>query len=209
MASIDSLTFDLSDCLLREQSESRRLWLNSSGVAHLLRFESCSPDWSFDLTDPAAAKEFCRRQSVSLGGVMLSAEVTTPAGIEALRGLFKYRDPIHPGSPAMYYVGILWLPFQECCFQINVEAMETGITGTRDVLAVLTEQDARTKPPLDRPEAALRSPSDDERYDELLPDHPLSKVRKRMTEVIGTLEFDASMQSLKLFRIRRGWRFWR
>jgi hypothetical protein len=148
---------------------------------------------------------------------MLSLEGTMTAGAEALRGLFKYRAP---NGIAMYYVGILWLPFQECRFQINVEAIETGLTGAREVFVYITEPELRPNPPSDTPAVSLNSaekplgslpvstgPSDNERYDEVFPKHPLSKVRRRMREVMATLELDAS--ALTPFRIRRGWRFWR
>lgn len=223
MVSINSLTFDLSDCSLREQTEKSRLWVNSSNVAHMLRFEPCSPDWPFDLTDSTAATEFYQRQSQDLGGVMLSLEVTTVAGAEALRGLFKYRAPTN--IFAMYYVGILWLPFQNCNFQINVEAIETGLTGARETFGVIIEPDSSPRLPPNTPPVPFVSaeesfrrlesapvcqwPSDSEQYDELFPDHPLSKVRRRITEVMATLEIDPNAKPLMPFRIRSGWRFWR
>jgi len=128
VANVDSLTFDLTDCSLRQQSSSHRGWMSSAGVAHMLRFHSGPPEWRFDLTDPRAAIEFYQQQCADNGGVMLGMERTSVAGAEALRGLFKYRAPI-PDSLAMYYVGILWLLFGECNFQLNIEATETGTTG--------------------------------------------------------------------------------
>jgi hypothetical protein len=44
MASVDSLTFDLTDCALREQGEGHRGWTNSAHVAHTLRFHPGPPD---------------------------------------------------------------------------------------------------------------------------------------------------------------------
>jgi hypothetical protein len=222
MVSIDSLTFDLSDCSLEEQSENHRMWVNSIGVAHKLQLDIGPIDWPFDPTDSTAGAEYYRRQCEELGGAMLSLEVTMTAGVEALRGLFKYRAP---NRIAMYYVGILWLPFQECRFQINVEAIETWMTGAREAYVFITEPDSRSNPPSDTPAVSLNSaeepvgqlwsapvpegPSDNERYDEVFPKHPLSNVRRRLTEVMATLELDASLKSLTPFRIRRGWRFWR
>lgn len=224
MVSIDSLTFDLTNCSLEEQSENHRMWVNSVDVAHKLQFDIGPIDWPFDLTDSTAGAEYYRRQCEELGGAMLSLEVTMTAGVAALRGLFKYRAP---NSIAMYYVGILWLPFQECRFQINVEAMETGLTGAREAVALIVDRDSFPSPSLDTPPLHFENgevwesfrppesvpghqwPSDNEQYDELLPNHPLSKVRRRLTEVMATLELDASAKSLTPFRIRRGWRFWR
>jgi hypothetical protein len=224
MAGIESLTFDLTDCSLREQSESHRGWMNSAGVAHSLRFNPGPPDWPFDLTSPDAAAEFYRKQCAHNGGVMLAMEVTTAAGVEALRGLFKYRAPV-PRSLAMYYVGILWVPFRECNFQVNVEAMEAGTTGTREAAVMLIEGDRWPKPPADTPPVVLKSaeelfarlgsapvrqlPSDDERHDASFPRHPLSQVRARLAEVVATARLDPGAGPLTPFRVRKGWRFWK
>lgn len=168
--------------------------LKSSNVCHLLRFEPGSPDWPFDLTDSTAATELYQRQSKDLGRVMLSLKVTTVAGAEALRGLFNYRAATN--IFAMYYAGILWLPFQNCNFQINVEAMENGLTGARETFAVIIDHNSWPSPPPDTPPVPFESveesfrrlmsapvcqwPSDNERYDKPLPNHPLSKVRTRI-----------------------------
>jgi hypothetical protein len=206
MPNIDAVTFDLTNCELMEQSETRRAWLSSSGVAHLLRLTPRPPWGSFDLTNPAAGSEYCRQDSAKLGGVVLSTEVTSAAGVELMQGLFKYRDPLRPDSPGRYFVGILWIPFRDCCYQLNIEARETGITGARDALAMLTfgVNDPRWALIKD----SLHSPSDDEQFDTLL-DHPLSKVRKRMRHVRATLQFDSSVQSLAPFRVRKWWHGWR
>lgn len=58
MVSIDSLTFDLSDCSLEEQSENYRMWVNSIGVAHKLQLDIGPIDWPFDPTDSTAGAEY-------------------------------------------------------------------------------------------------------------------------------------------------------
>lgn len=205
MVGIDSLTFDLTDCSLQEQGQRHRDWVNSTGVAHKLQFHLGPPNWPFDLTKPRAANEFYQRQCAGMGGAMLSLEVTSAGGAEALFGPFKYRAPI-PGSLAMYYVGILWLPFQECCYQINLEAIEVGVTGAREAAVMLIEKDNWPKPPAGTPPVILKNadelferlgsapvrqlPSDAERYDRSFPAHPLSKVRARLVEVMKTLKLE-------------------
>jgi hypothetical protein len=216
--SVDSLSFDLTDCSLQEHGDNRRGWMSSAEVAHLVRFQPGPPDWPFDLTDPEGAAAFYREQCADNGGVMLSMDMTTLDGCEALHGLFKYRAPT-PRSLAMYYVGILWIPFREGRFQVNVEAMEIGRTGVREAAVALLEGDAWPKPPADAPPIKVKSaeelfarmrsspvrpaPSDDEKYDQSFPDHPLSKVRARLSEVMATLKLDASARAMKPFRKRR------
>jgi hypothetical protein len=216
--SVDSLTFDLTDCSLQEHDDNRRGWMNSASVAHLLRFQPGPPDWPFDLLDPEGAANFYRAQCADNSGAMLSMDTATLDGCEALHGLFKYRAPAAQ-SLAMYYVGILWIPFRRGRFQVNVEAMEIGETGMREAAVALLEGDAWPKPPADMPPIRVKSaeemfarmrsspvrqlPSDDEKYDPSFPDHPLSKVRARLSGVMATLKLDASARAMKPFRIRR------
>ena len=215
MLNVESLSFDLTDCSLREQSETHRGWMNGAGVAHRLQFNSGPPSWPFDLTDPQAATEFYRQQCADNQGVMLSMDVVTAAGIEVLRGIFKYRAPI-PQSLAMYYVGILWVPFQKCNFQLNIEAMERGATGVREATVMVLKPDLWPKSDevvvlkdgedfFDRLRSApvRQIPSDDEQFDHLFPMHPLSLVRARLAAVLPTLTLDVPAGGLVPFRSRR------
>jgi hypothetical protein len=54
-----------------------------------------------------------------------------------------------------------------------------------------------------------RLPSDEERYDQSFPNHPLSQVRTRLAQVEATARLDPQAGRLRPFRVRRGWRFWR
>ncbi len=47
---------------------------------------------------------------------------------------------------------------------------------------------------------AMPHPSDDEQYDSLVPDHPLSCVRRYMKHIPETIEFDAEVKRAKPFR---------
>jgi hypothetical protein len=216
--SVGWLTFDLTDCKPEKHDENLRGWMSSAGVAHLLRFDHGPPPWPFDLRDPEGAASFYGAQCADNGGVMLSMGVSTVAGSEALHGLFKYRAPM-PRSLAMYYVGILWIPFQEGRFQLNVEAMERGTTGTREAAVSLIEGEAWPRPSSDAQPIQVKSmeemfarmratpvrqlPSDDEKYDASFPDHPLSKVRARLAAVMASAKLDEGARALKPFRARR------
>ncbi len=202
-ANVDSVTFDLADCVLKINDDERRGWLNEEkAVAHLIRFTPRPPSWDFEVTDLGAAREFYAEQCSNNGGVMLSLENVETDGKAALVGLFKYRTK--PGSLAMNYVGIIWIPFDDFTFQINVESMEMGTTGTREAAVMLLE--GENWPTSNDPPILVKSaddlfarmgnslvrelPSDQEKYDTKFPDHPLSKVRLRLQDVLRTLKFD-------------------
>lgn len=217
MASVESLTFDLDACELVREGDSERIWINSDRVAHRLRFERGVIYWPFDLTDADAAREFYRRECEQNAGVMLEMAVVTATGAEALAGVFKYRSP-RPGSLGMAYVGILWLPFRDCWFQVNVEAVELGTTGMRECAVMVTEGDRWPMEPQDEipiidsmeelealyQKARVRHlPSDDPKHDASFPQHPLSLVRARLARVIATARFAPDVSSLLPHRIRQ------
>ena len=217
MPGIYSISFDLVDSSLVEQSSNHRMWMNSQRVAHMLRFNHGPLDWPFGLSDPDAARWFYHRQCEDNGGVMLSADVVQAAGAEALWGVFKYRIPVQD-STGMYYVTILWIPFQQCRFQLNIEAAELGTTGVRECAVMVMLGDKWPMPPqkeiphieseeqlreLYRSAPVRQLPSDEPEYDGAFPQHPLSMVRARMARVLETVRLDGDARRLSPYRIRR------
>src|SRR5688572_21898557 len=210
MPSVESLRFDLPDCELRQQNETERIWISSDHIAYRLKFDRGVIYWPFDLTDLSAAREFYRRESEENAGLMLELDVVTAAGAEALSGVFKYRSPM-PGSLGMAYVGILWLPFEDCRFQVNVEALELGTTGVRECAVMAIEGDRwpmepQSEIPVIETEEQLQElyrkarvrhlPSDDPKYDASFPQHPLSQVRTRLARIIGSARLGPDAKGL-------------
>lgn len=220
MANVDSLSFDLADCELVEQAETERIWVSTDHVAHRLKFDIGVIYWPFDLTDPNAAREFYRHECEQNSGVMLEMDIVTVAGVEGLAGVFKYRSPV-PDSLGMAYVGILWLPFKDCRFQVNVEAVEMGATGMREALVMDIEGDLWPMEPqaeipvinnqeeLDalyakaRERPLRRLPSDNTKYDASFPQHPLSLVRAALARVIDSAQLGPDARALRPHRLGR------
>ena len=218
MPNVRWLTFDVGDAGLRVRDTNRRAWVTDEGVAIQIEFFPDPPDWPFDLTELEAARDYCGRECVAQGGVMLSLDPVAAAGAEALRGLFKYRAPV-PDSLGMYYVGILWVPFQSCCFRVSAEAVEQGTTGDRETAVASLLGDAwpgpRDEPTRDEargqePIETLRAvpvrvlPSDDEEFDTGFPDHPLTLVRSTLAHILSTAKLDPAIRGSAPFRLPRG-----
>lgn len=222
MSSTNAVKFDVSDCTLREQSEEHFGWSNANGVYIVLRIPKHATNWSFDLHDIDAAKSFFSQQSASNGGVLLKMDNVTVGGQAALRGLFKYRSPV-PQSMGMMFVSILWIRLGNVIAQINVESVEQGETGIREaaVCAITGESPASAAPnepvlveSIDEMFAHTRAqplraiPADDSQYDQLFPDHPLSKVRHRMAQLMATLSVTAKEEQPVTPRRALWWKFW-
>ena len=95
---------------------------------------------------------------------------------------------------------------------------EYGTTGMRESLAYVVENRGK-KPEID-PDAPppvhvgsmeeffdrikqspiTRNPSDDEKYDELIPNHPLSRTRRYLARLAETIEFDEELYKTKPYR---------
>jgi hypothetical protein len=222
MPSTSSVKFDISDCMLREQSEEHLGWSTGNGVYLVLRVPKSRTNCSFDLQDLVAAKSFFSQQSASNGGVLLEMEKVKVASHTALRGLFKYRSPI-PQSLGMMYVNILWMSFGDWSAQLNVESLENGETGVREATVFMIEGESRDIPKPSEPMLVanveemfthmraqpLRTlPSDSRNYDQSFPDHPLSKVRHRMEQVIATVSISAEAIAPVPQKITKWWKFW-
>jgi len=149
-------------------------------------------------------------------------DVTTVAGAEALRGLFKYRTP-RPRQSSDVLRRHLVAAVQECRFQVNVEAMEErGRPAPARPAVMLIEGDRWPKPSADAPPVLLKSAeelfggSDRPRYGNSrrttsgttprFPNHPLSQVRTRLVEVAAVRPARSGCRSLSPSRIKRGWR---
>lgn len=222
MLNISSVNFDVSDCTLREQSDEHFGWSNANGVYIVLRVPKRAANWPFELHDIDAATSFFSQQSASNGGALLEMEAVTVGGQAALRSLFKYRSPI-PQSLGMMFVGILWIRLGDVTAQINVESTEQGETGVREaaVCAMTGESPANatsSEPVLvdsiEEMFAHMRAqplralPSDSSQYDQTFPDHPLSKVRQRMTQLVATLSISTQEEKLTASSQRPWWKFW-
>lgn len=203
---LDAIHFEQRGWSLEEDTLHNRAWLTQSGDAVRLQLFPHPPPWPFDVNDLSGACAYYERAAAEMGGAMLSVEAAQAAGLEALRGVFKYRSPV-PGSLGMYYVGILVLPFCDFYIQFNAESLETGTTGMREAAVyALSRTDDPTGPHLkevprrvgsidemfDQMRAApVRAlPSDDERYDAGFPGHPLTNVRALLNHLATTLQVD-------------------
>jgi hypothetical protein len=216
---INSLSFDLTDCDLLEDGPSQKFWLSKEGVCYGLQYHAATPAWEFDLTNADVPRAFFKQQCADNGGAMLSMDTTSLDGMEVLRGLFKYRS-IEANSMGMMFVGIIWIPFSNYMYQLNIEALERGTTGFREAAIALIHPEMRSRDQEEQEPIQVESAeemfalmrktpvrallSDEERFDEKFPNHPLSLVRKRMKVVSDSLRMDKTWwQSLKPFRISR------
>ncbi len=213
---ISWVKFDNGDFQVLVDEPSKIFWQNPSGVVQLIQYEGRA-DWPFDLDDMDAARLFYGNQCTSYGGVMLCLDKTTISSVDTLHGIFKYRA-IDKGM-AMHFIGIIWIPFEDCIWQMNIESIEQGWTGVREAV-VFTKHPELEREIKQIPEeisnkftcqedvhAYIKAQplhvlaSDDERFDSVVEIHPLTLVRRRMRRVLETMNFAPEVLQLKKFKL--------
>lgn len=196
MPSINSVRFDISKWQPVEQSENRLLWKNDIPDVLSLHFFSIPPNIPVNLTALTELRNFYRQNIIQVGGGIVSVDVLSIKGVSAVKTLFKL-----PQKPTgIRYLGSLTFPFAGFSYAIKVDCQEYGTTGARDTivsLKVRKEFDPRDpfkgwfQDPYDptRKDPIMRNQSEDEQYDALFPNHPLSRARKYLAEIEKSIEF--------------------
>lgn len=144
-----------------------------------------------DLSDLAGIKELVQNIATQAKQIMVSAEVLPVGGVPSLWYILKQSQ----APSGMAYSGSLVLPLAGQFFTIQLMCLETGITGIRESIVVdkLLEQGVSFKVLADANSycesgtALAPYSADGEIYDERFPNHPLSRVRRYIAEVLQML----------------------
>ncbi len=192
--------FDTTDWELRESSETRMLWKSPEGDT--LCLERVPEPAGLPVHDVKLWRAICRDLARTNDGGLVSADILDLGEIAAGTLIYKCER-----RPAYAYTGMMILPGAGEHFVIAISSVEHGVTGVRDALVTvqLLKQGI-----LDLAKAvdsgkledwfydpydsafdanALNSVADDERYDSLFPSHPLSKIRRILRTIAGSLHW--------------------
>ena len=196
MPGIRSISFLTEGWTLGEESAAKLAWGNGLGDILSLNFIALRPDLPSSLSELLAIRGMYRAHLAPVDGALVEVEPEEIASVPVLRTIFKFPQRPH----GMSYVGAFTIPRAEFSFVIKVSCAERGVTGMRDAVAL--DRHLATNPdPIFRGWAqdpydptfespTLRNQSDDEEWDALFPEHPLSRVRAglgklRASVVIG------------------------
>lgn len=183
---------------VHSRDEVSRAWFSEERVAVRLIRVPAAASTSLDVEE---ARQQYSAESGAHGGATIEVElVEAPAG-RVLRSIHKYRSQKNP--LAIHYVGVLLLSWPEVHFRLHTEALEKGTTGLREAAVMLKTKLEGESAPAQPPVAvesgeelmklmgssALRVlPSDEPRWDDVFPEHPLSRVRKRQRAILEAID---------------------
>ncbi len=207
MASIEEIKFDCSKMEQSRDEQYEKYWLDYNTKTEItLHFFDKEPDIPCKLSDIESLRNSFRDGITQCGGGLISLDPIQLDSVDGIECIFKVPQQPH----GMTYICALTLPFSRFSYVIKVLAAELGTTGLRDNIVIgallqegkiQIETDGQIRgwardPYMEQWQAAcLRNESDDEKYDEQFPDHPLSRLRKIIAHIKNTISFQANVKS--------------
>jgi len=207
---IDRVHLDESGWKLREKNSDIKVWDNEVGDILSLNFFDKKPDIPVSLSNITELRKFYRKMVTEAGGGIIKIEVIKIKELQAIENIFKM--PMQPSG--MIYVASFTIPFRDKSYVIKVQCPEQGITGERDsvVFASFANFDDEDDEDFDPFKGWMKDPydesltngllmnlSEDEKYDEKFPNHPLSRARKSLDQNKNTITFDEKLFDLPSF----------
>lgn len=202
--SVNSVRFNTAGWERGTASRDQIIWSKPGAelILHLIDQPAAMPADASRLDE---IRQVMRQSARDNGGAIVESEVEKIAGYPCLKNILKF--PMKPYG--MSYIAMLTFPFKTCRFVIKIQAQETGVTGFRDTVihqkleseGVLKADDwsAWMHDPYDHAitEGIQYNLSEDEKFDSLFPDHPLSLIRNTIKAIESSIEFDQSFHALE------------
>lgn len=199
MGGLDAAVFDWGHLVPQSQDENSRVWRTLAGDMVTLCVMAEPPDYGAMPADLDRIRAKARARAASYGGAIVEVELCTVDGVAATRDIIK--TPQKPTG--MGYLGTLALPLRDCSYVVMVACPERGVTGKRDtaILAKLMQSgEVKYKLGDEQPSGWMQDPydpsikgpparnrSEDEAFDVLFPEHPLSRARGLLRHIARSL----------------------
>lgn len=179
-------------------------WVNAEGtIAVSVNFFDMAPDIP-TIKNIDKLRSFYHELIKSANGGMIEVETSKRQQFDLVRTIFK----IPRSGMDMLYIGSLTIPFGTCSFVLKVQAIEAGPTGMRETFIVdrllkdgSFDEATWSADPYnsDITTGNLMNKSEDQKYDVDFPDHPLTQVRKLLTQLEHGFTWKPELEKLPRF----------
>jgi hypothetical protein len=187
--SLDSVTFDAALYAFQGDDDGARIWFLPEGGGVGLYFFPCKPD-----LPAAASTESLREFYAAQMGEQLQAVECRVVSLDGVRGIWLIAKGLDEQTGGAVYLGSLTIPFRDFSFVIKIQCEEQGVTGTRE--ALLVEEALRNG--TGRIEGDRFVPVgwsfEEEQFDERLPEHPLSRVRRELRHIASSVRIASTVK---------------
>lgn len=188
---LDAIRFETAGCEFRGEPEPgrTRVWFTPDGDGLGLYLFTIPPDLPLVRTVDGIRNSYQRGLEAS-GGLVVELSVLKIGASPAVRAIVK--TPQQPSG--MTYVGSITLPFRDFSFVIKVQCAEHGMTGLRET--VLLDRGLQSGATMS---AGAAPDSDAPAFDAEFPDHPVSRVRRALRGVCGSLVINPDVAAAPAF----------
>lgn len=212
MPTLDSVSFDESGFERQGDEGNERIWYTPGGDGLGLFHFRAAPDIKADPNSVDELRHFYRIMAQEVGFGLIETEKIEVDGCFAIRTIFK--APQQPSG--MTYIGSITVPFRDFSYVIKVQCVEQGMTGMRDSL-IFAEKSMNGEVSIDTTNGTrligwdadpydanfvgpvMRNLSEDEKYDEQFPQHPLSRARRVLEHLQATLRLSQELKEAPPF----------
>lgn len=184
-------------------------WVNPENtIAVSVNFFDVPPDIPAT-KDIDVLRNFYRNNISRINGGLIEVDTSQLNNLTIIKTLFKIPQEIS----GITYLASLTLPFKTCSYVLKVQAAETGATGMREAFITNKLLSGASSAPLEQllsewsddpydphfKEGTLMNKSEQETYDPLFPDHPLTQARKLITRIGKDIQPGAEIGKLLSF----------
>jgi len=192
--SLNSVCFRATGFSPQGEIEGARVWLSTEGDGIGLYFFPVRPDLPANAKSPGELRD--RMAAVHGSETSALVQISLPQIDDCYTVQQIVKVPQEPHG--LTYIGAIIIPFQEFSFVVKIQCHEHGMTGMREAALMAEGLSNGTMKVIERenedPTIAGEWNPDDERYDSRFPDHPLSRVRRILTDVTASLQIDAAVK---------------
>jgi hypothetical protein len=225
MPNLKSLQLDLTGWTLDQEQAEATLWFDRETDVLGVNLFNTQPDIPAPFNGVEGLRNHFRQGAHDQGSGIVEVDVVPIHNIACASLIIKM-----PQTPSgCSYQGTLVIPRQNFSFVIRVKCLEHGDTGGKEALVMIVENSnlqtqtvveeyvehpifgrvlksgkimGWVKDPYDPQfdNIALFNLADHPQYDAKFPDHPLSRVRRKLSHIINTVQFGRDIIDAAEFR---------
>src|SRR4051794_26410010 len=186
-ASLDSVTFDACGYQLQGDRDGARVWFLPDGGGVGLYFFPRQPDLPMGAS---SVKELRYSYTAQMGGKLQVVECKV-LPLDEVPSIWLIAKGLDEQTRAAVYLGSLTIPFRDFSFVVKIQCGEQGVTGMRETLLIAEALRKGTG----HVEGGRFVPDgwsfDDEQFDDKVPKHPLSRVRRELRHIASSVRVEA------------------
>lgn len=185
----------------RERQEQALFWRTTYGDPVALYCELCPPPLPTGQDSMAAFRDAMAKDAKEHGVHLVETEARVFDGFQGLGYVCGFTD--EQNSRGVHYFGDLSIPFRDHYYHVRITCPERGMTGVRETASLMDTmaelRDGGSDDPMKDAQEQATHAYYDTRYDEALPEHPLSRVRWLMRMVGDSLAVSDRVSSYPAF----------